>query len=124
MQQELNRSNRVSDNVKQDQDNLGSPIKINISNQSKILYSLKNILVLLSYFNFIVSIGMCVSHSTPLRDTPSSSKQCIFRTIIFSNQCKENFYLMYLNLIIINFNFETIFSGLRFGWNFTSRMKE
>lgn len=48
MQQERNSSNRVSDNVEQDQDNLASTIKINISNKSKILYYLKIILVLLS----------------------------------------------------------------------------
>jgi len=124
MQQELNSSNRVSDNVEQEKDNLGSPIKINISNQSKILYYLKIILVLLSYLNLIISIGMVSLNSTPLRDTLSCSKQCIFNTTFVSNQCKENFYSMHLNIIIINFNLKIIFSGIRFGLNFTSRMKE
>ena len=72
MQQELNSSNRVplipgvSDNVEQDQDNLGSPIKINISNQSKILYYLKNILVLLSYLNLIIYFNrhVCLTFNT------------------------------------------------------------
>ena len=89
-----------------------------------------NTLLFKNYFGAIVLFKLNyfnrhgVSHSTPPRDTLSCSKQCIFNTTFVSNQCKENFYSMYLNIIIINFNFKIIFSGLRFGLNFTSRMKE